>query len=175
MQRETRIAVVGAFVAVILQIVLAPNIAFASIVPNILIVYAIVVAMCLPASASLWIAFFMGLASDLFGFGMIGSLSFLLVIATFTASRLYGAIADGRLAAALGTLMVFILAVNMLYAAFLIGASSTSILDAFIYRALPCTVYECAIGLVIYPLMSRLLEARTHGIGTAAASLKQLR
>ena len=167
MQRETRIAVVGAFVAVILQIVLAPNIAFASIVPNILIVYAIVVAMCLPASASLWIAFFMGLASDLFGFGMIGSLSFLLVIATFTASRLYGAIADGRL--------VFILAVNMLYAAFLIGASSTSILDAFIYRALPCTVYECAIGLVLYPLMSRLLEARTHWIGTAAASLKQLR
>ena len=30
-------------------------------------------------------------------------------------------------------------------------------LDVFLYRALPCALYDCVIGLVLYPLAARVL------------------
>jgi rod shape-determining protein MreD len=149
MQPEAKISIVGAVVIFILQIVVAPNIALFGIVPNLLLIYAIVVAMLLPTNSSLVLAFVCGLASDLLGFGPVGSLAFLLVVAAFA------------------------LVVNLLDALFILGASAAlSPLDAFLYRALPCTLYECVLGLLIYPLMSHLLVGRAPTMGSATPSLR---
>lgn len=173
MQPEAKVSIIGAIVMFVLQIVVAPNIALFGVVPNLLLIYSIVVAMLLPTNSSLVLAFVCGLLSDLLGFGPVGALAFLLVVAAFAASRLYAVFANGRVGTALVTMMIFTLVVNLLYALFILGASAAlSPLDAFLYRALPCTLIECVLGLLIYPLMSHLLVGRAPTMGSATPSLR---
>ena len=58
-------------------------------------------------------------------------------------------------------LVIFVAAtvlVEALYAAFLLALGfDASALDVFLYRALPCALYDCVIGLVLYPLAARVL------------------
>lgn len=172
MQRETRIALIGAVASVVLQIVLAPNIALGGVVPNLLVIYTLIIAMLVPGTLSLWMAFILGLLSDLIGMGPVGSTSLLLLIACFCVSRVFAAIADGRMSGALVTLVVFALLVNVVYSVFLVAASQATLLDALMYRALPQTLFECAMGLVAYPLLAHFLVSRRATPGTATPSLR---
>ncbi|MBE6465968.1 rod shape-determining protein MreD [Denitrobacterium detoxificans] len=158
MQRETKICIIGAIIAVFLQVVVAPNIAIFQVMPNFLIVYTLVVAMLFSDDSVLIIAFVLGFVSDLLGYGPVGSLAFLLVLASFFASRAHAAFANGTVLMPLVILMLFALVVDVLYAAFLLGLSSNlNPIEAFAYRAVPCALYDCVVGLLMYPLLSRLL------------------
>lgn len=173
MQSETKIAVGGAIVAVLLQVILAPNIALFGAVPNFLIVYALVVSMTLPTDGMLVMCFCLGLISDLLGYGPVGSLAFLLVLSGFFAGRMYQMFGNGQMIMALITLVVFAFLTNIFYAAFLIGLTSdVSFADAFLYRALPCSLYECVLGLLVYPIMSHLLVDRRATMGSETPSLR---
>lgn len=168
MQRETTISIVGAVVAVILQVVLAPNIAIFSAMPNFLIVYTLVIAMLLPGDALYAIAFALGMVSDLLGYGPVGALPFLLLIASFAASRAFAVFSNGTVFIPLAVLMVFSMLVEMFYAAFVVAlGTSVGPIDAFIYRALPCTLYDCVLGLLLYPIMSHFLVAKQATMGSA--------
>lgn len=173
MQSETKTALWGAVIALLLQIILAPNIVLFGAVPNFLVVYAIVVSMLLPVDGTLVLCFCLGLISDLLGYGPVGSLSLLLVIAGFAAGRAYQTFGNGQLLMSLLMLVVLTLLVNVLYAAFLIGLSSgMSFGDAFLYRALPCSLYECVLGLLAYPILSHFLVDRRATMGSDTPSLR---
>ena len=58
-------------------------------------------------------------------------------------------------------LVVLALAVDVLFGAFLLGLSpSLSVVDAMVYRALPCALYDCVLGLLLYPLAARATGGR---------------
>lgn len=171
MRRETNIAIIGAIVAVLLQIVLSPNIAIFSAMPNILIIYVLVVAMLMPGDAVFVIAFLMGLMSDLLGYGPVGALPFLLLIASFAAMRAIAVFDNDTLFVSLAILFILTLLVEFFYAAFVLSMSSSiGPIDAFLYRALPCTLYDCVFGLLLYPVMSHFLVATHATMGSSTPS-----
>ena len=163
MQRELFIAIVGAALAVIFDVVISPNIAIYSASPNAMVAYAIVIAMLLAGDAAFVIAFVLGMLCDLLGFGPVGAMPFLLVLAAFLVKRASGIFDNGTLFVPLVTLSVFILGVELLHAAFMLGlGTNISAIDAIVYLAVPCAAFDVVLGLILYPVMSHfLLERRT--------------
>lgn len=158
--RENVIVGIGAVVAVLLQIVVAPNIALLSAQPNVLLAYALVVAIVRPVEAGPVLPFALGLVYDLLGTGPVGGAAFLFVLLSFIASRAFSVLDNDTAFMPLTILVVATFAAELLYGALLIALGlAVSPLDAFLYRALPCALYDCVVGLVLYPIVARLLAA----------------
>ncbi len=175
MQHETTIAVVGAIIAVVLQVVLAPNIAIFSAMPNFLVVYTLVLSMLMEGDSFIVFAFVLGMTSDLLGYGPVGSMAFLLIIASFAASRAFAVFGNGTVFVPLAVLMILSMLAEIFYAVFVVTSGMTSgVIDAFLYRAFPCALYDCVVGLLIYPIMSHFLvtEQATMGSATPTAHLR---
>ena len=156
--REGVVIAVGAVVALLLQIVVAPNIALFSAQPNFLLAYVLVVAIARPLDAGPVLPFALGLVCDLLGSGPVGGYAFLFVIVSFIASRAFSVLDNDTLFMPLVIFVAATVLVEALYAAFLLALGfDASALDVFLYRALPCALYDCVIGLVLYPLAARVL------------------
>ena len=144
---------VGAVVAVLLQVVVAPNIALFGAMPNFVVAYALLVAIVRPMAAGPVMPFVLGLVFDLVSGGPVGAMAFLLVLMTFLAARAFAVLDNDTL---FMPLAIFVACA--LLAAFLLALGfDASALDVFLYRALPCALYDCVIGLVLYPLAARVL------------------
>ena len=156
--REGIVIAVGAVVALLLQIVVAPNIALFSAQPNFLLAYVLVVAIARPLDAGSALPFALGLVCDLLGSGPVGGYAFLFVIVSFIASRAFSVLDNDTLFMPLVIFVAATVLVEALYAAFLLALGfDAGALDVFLYRALPCALYDCVIGLVLYPLAARVL------------------
>ena len=171
MNRDSLAVLIGAVIAVFAQIVIAPNIAILAAAPNFLAAYVLVVAIVRPTNSSLVLAFVLGLLYDLLGYGPVGSMAFLLVLAAFAASRAFSVLNNDTLFMPLVILVVSLLVIEMLYAAFLVALGfSAGMVDAFLYRALPCALYDCVIALLFYPLAVRFLVAGSPLGGSAPSA-----
>lgn len=158
--RENLVVGIGAVVAVALQIVAAPNIALFSAQPNVLLAYVLVVAIVRPLEAGPVLPFVLGLVFDVLGTGPVGGMAFLFVLVSFVASRAFAVFDNDTVFMPLTILVVATFAVEMLYGALLIALGlAVSPIDAFLYRALPCSLYDCVVGLVLFPIFARLLAA----------------
>ena len=152
---------VGAVVAVLLQVVVAPNIALFGAMPNFVVAYALLVAIVRPATAGPVMPFVLGLVFDLVSGGPVGAMAFLLVLMTFLAARAFAVLDNDTLFMPLVILVVSTLVVELFYAVFLMGTGfSAGPLDVFLYRALPCALYDCVVALVMFPLALRFLASR---------------
>lgn len=148
--------VIGAVFAVLLQIVLAPNIALFSAVPNFMLAYALVVAIVRAPKGGALLPFVLGMLFDLMGGGPVGAMAFLLLLASFAASRVFAVMNNDTLFMPLTILVLSTLAVEVLYGLFLVWFGlDVSLLQAFAYRGLPCALYDAVVGLALYPLVSR--------------------
>ena len=166
--REGIVIAVGAVVALLLQIVVAPNIALFSAQPNFLLAYVLVVAIARPLDAGSALPFALGLVS-----GPVGGYAFLFVIVSFIASRAFSVLDNDTLFMPVTIFVVATFAAEMLYGALLIGLGlSASPVDAFLYRALPCTLYDCVVGLVLYPIIARLLASGAQDRGPRTPRLR---
>ena len=102
--------------------------------------------------------FVLGLVFDLVSGGPVGAMAFLLVLMTFLAARAFAVLDNDTLFMPLVIFVAATVLVEALYAAFLLALGfDASSLDVFLYRALPCALYDCVIGLVLYPLAARVL------------------
>ena len=164
---------VGAVVAVLLQVVVAPNIALFGAMPNFVVAYALLVAIVRPATAGPVMPFVLGLVFDLVSGGPVGAMAFLLVLMTFLAARAFAVLDNDTLFMPVTIFVVATFAAEMLYGALLIGLGlSASPVDAFLYRALPCTLYDCVVGLVLYPIIARLLASGAQDRGPRTPRLR---
>ena len=214
--REGVVIAVGAVVALLLQIVVAPNIALFSAQPNFLLAYVLVVAIARPLDAGSVLPFALGLVCDLLGSGPVGGYAFLFVIVSFIASRAFSVLDNDTLFMPVTIFVVATFAAEMLYGALLIGLGliiacflsrftrvhflksaflfpmavpaatvvlvwklifdglglSASPVDAFLYRALPCTLYDCVVGFVLYPIIARLLASGAQDRGPRTPRLR---
>ncbi|MEG0505181.1 MAG: rod shape-determining protein MreD, partial [Raoultibacter sp.] len=162
MTRDSVAVLIGAFIAVIAQVVIAPNIAIFAAFPNFLAAYVLVIAIVRPTNSVLVLAFVLGLLYDFLGFGPVGAMSFLLVLAAFAASRIFSYLNNDTLFMPLVILVVSMVIVEVFYAVFLIGLGlSSGVMDALLYRALPCALYDCVIALVLYPLATHFIAGGT--------------
>ena len=153
MTRDRVSMIVGVLIVFVLQIVLAPNIAIFSIVPNFLAAYALVVAIVRPQNSAVVLGFVLGMIYDILGYGPMGSLALLLVIATFCITQVFSVLDADSPSMTLVLLLVSLLAVELVYALILLLFGMVDSLGAaIIYRALPCALYNCVPALIFYPL-----------------------
>lgn len=162
-ERTRFLVIVGSVIAVLLQIVIAPNIAIAGAMPNFLLVFAMIVAIACPSEGGVVLPFVMGMIFDLMGGGPVGAMAFLLIVFSFAASRAFAVLDNENLFMPFVTLVVSMLVVEVLYGVFLIWFSvDVSFADAFLYRGLPCALYDAVVGLVLYPILSRVLSSSSQ-------------
>ena len=168
--RDHASVVVGAVIVVLLQLVVAPNIAIFSAMPNFILVYCLLVAIVRPATAGPVLPFVLGLVSD-FAIGTpIGSTALLLVLFSFLASRAFSVLNNDTFFVPLVVIAVASFAVELLLGAFSLSIGvDVDLMSAIVYRALTCGLYDCVAALVLYPLASRLLTPPSPmGPGTPA-------
>ncbi|WP_080798172.1 rod shape-determining protein MreD [Arabiibacter massiliensis] len=171
--RENIVVAAGALVALVLQVVVAPNIALFSAQPNFLLAYVLVAAIANPHGEGPVMPFLLGLAYDLLGTGPVGGMALLFVLASFAASRAFAVLDNDTLFMPLTILAVAAFAVEMIYGALLVALGlPAGPLDAFLYRALPCALYDCVVGLVLYPLAARLLAGGAQDRGPRTPRLR---
>lgn len=171
--RENIVVAIGAVIAVLLQIVVAPNIALFSAQPNFLLCYVLVVAIVRPLDAGPVLPFVLGLVYDLIGSGPVGGMALLFVVASFVASRAFSVLDNDTLFMPLTILVVATFATEMLYGALLIALGMpVSPVDALLYRALPCSLFDCIVGLVLYPLLARVLADGAQDRGPRTPRLR---
>lgn len=158
MTRDNIVLVVGALMAVVAQIVVAPNIALFSVMPNVIVVYVLLVAIVRPATSGPVLPFILGLIFDLLSGGPVGAMAFLLPLFAFLASRAFSVLDNDTLFMPLVIFIVTAVIIESLYGVFLLALGlGVSPVDAFLYRALPCALYDCVVGLVLYPFAARIL------------------
>ena len=132
----------------------------------------LVVAIARPLDAGPVLPFALG-SSATFCSGPVGGYAFLFVIVSFIASRAFSVLDNDTLFMPVTIFVVATFAAEMLYGALLIGLGlSASPVDAFLYRALPCTLYDCVVGLVLYPIIARLLASGAQDRGPRTPRLR---
>lgn len=161
-ERHTVIVLVGAVIALLLQIMVAPTIALFHAVPNFMLAFVLVVAIARPDEAGILLPFALGLIYDLLGTGPLGGMALLFMLVSFVAAKIFMILDNDTLFMPLIILIVATLTVEVMYGGLLIllGLPVTP-LDALLYRALPCSLYDCVFALIMYPIMVRLLRETT--------------
>lgn len=155
--RARTLIIIGAVVAFVLQVIVAPLITIFSAMPNFMMVYVIAVTLATRSEEAI-LAFSMGILYDLIGGGPVGAMAFLLLIATFCVSRAMRAFDNDTLFIPLIIMLVATLAVEGSYGALLVGLGYPgTILEAIGYRIVPCALYDWVIGIVVYLIMGRLI------------------
>lgn len=153
------IAILGALLAVVLQIVVAPNIAVMGTMPHFIIVYAVAISLVLPRDQVYVIVFVLGMIGDLLGYGPVGALPFILLISALAIDLAQKTFGNGTLFVSCIIVVAFTIVVHFLHAAFMIAmTSSYSALEAFVLIAIPEALYDCLLAVLCYLVMRRLLS-----------------
>ena len=159
--RETVASVIGAVIAVLLQIIVAPAITLFAAVPNFIIAFCIVRAVAVPGSAGPFVPLVCGLLFDLVGGGPVGAMAFVLVLVTVLASRLFIALNNDTLFMPVAIMILCIVISEVIYGLiFVVCGADVPLGEAFLYRTLPCMLYDCVIGLLMYPIAVRTMVDR---------------
>ena len=128
--QERIVTIVGAVLAVLLQIILAPHIGLFGVVPNIIVAYTLVV----------------------------GAMAFSLMLFSVVAARVFDTMNNDTLFMPLFVLGIGVLLVELSYGMFLLlFGYPAGLFEAIAYRVFPCFVYDLVIGLLLYPLAKRFL------------------
>lgn len=147
----------GAVLAILLQVVLAPNISLFGSFPCIPLVYVLTFAAVSPNSCGPLMPFAVGLVCDLLGSGPVGALAFLFMVASLCIARLFCVMNNDSLFMPLLSMFVALVVVESLYGILLIAIGlPVGYLEAFFTRAVPCALYDFAVALLVYPSMIRL-------------------
>ena len=173
--RESVLLAVGAVVAVVLQIVLAPNVAILGAMPNFALVYMATSAMLAKRDMVVVVAFCCGLALDLIGTYTVGVYAGLFVVAAFAAMRSAAFFGSDTLGATFVISMACSLLVEVLGGGFYASNSGISIASALLNRALPCALYDCAMVFIVLPVLSRLFASAAPSHKAPTSSTVRLR
>ena len=173
--RETVVLIIGGIVAFVLQFVLASNISILGVMPNFVLAYVAIVAMLRQSDLIIGMAFILGLLTDLTGSGSVGVMAALFTLAACIASRTAESMGHDTVVASLLISMMTSLVVEVCYALLYVITVGASIVDVFLLRALPCALYDCAVVLILMPLLSYLLERSAPSHTVPESSTVRLR
>ena len=160
--RSSVVVAIGGVIAMLLQIVVAPNIAISYAMPNFALAYVLALAVTRPTRPCIVPAFVMGIAFNLFAGGPVGGMAFLLVLAAFLISRAFTVVTNDTMFMPILAIVVASVAVEFFYGGLVVatGTDGVGLFDAFLLRALPCALYDCVAGLVLLPLVMKFVVAR---------------
>lgn len=172
-EKNNFVLIIGAIAAFVLQIALAPAISLFSAQPNFLLAYALVISIVIPTEAGPVLPFVLGLLYDLTGTGPVGGMALLLVVVCFIASRVFSLMDNDTLFMPLAIFVACALVIELCYGMLLMACGlAANPVEALLTRALPCALYDCAVGLVLYFIMVRLMAGGTQDRGLRTPKLR---
>ena len=172
-EKNNFVLIIGAIAAFVLQIALAPAISLFSAQPNFVLAYALVISIVIPTEAGPVLPFVLGLLYDLTGTGPVGGMALLLVVVCFIASRVFSLMDNDTLFMPLAIFVACALVIELCYGMLLMACGlAANPVEALLTRALPCALYDCAVGLVLYFIMVRLMAGGTQDRGLRTPKLR---
>ena len=96
-------------------------------------------------------------------------------MAAFVASRAAGFFGNDTLGATFAISMAVSLLVEVLYAGFYVSAVGVPAGDALLQRALPCALYDCAMVLIVLPILTRLFASAAPSHKAPSSATVRLR
>ena len=148
---ERIFTVVGAVVALLLQIVIAPYIPVFSAIPNFIVAYVCAVAIARSSSFGPVMPFVLGLLFDIVGGGPIGAMAFSLTLFTCVMSRVFSGANNDTVFMAIAFVALAVLLVDLSYGVFLLlFGYNASLFEASAYRIVPCFVYDVIISFIVF-------------------------
>lgn len=172
MTTERIFIVAGAFVSVLLQLLVAPYIAISFAVPNFILAFTMVVAIVRPHSFGCVLPFVLGLAFDLMGGGPVGAMTFSLTLFSYVLARYFESSGNDSVVMSIVFVALGILLVELSYGIFLLlFGYNANLFDALAYRIAPCFLYDMVIALVLYPVARRFIQPT----GVTRTDITQLR
>lgn len=150
--------IVGAVIAVICQVMLAPNMHVLAAAPNFVLAYVIAVAVANARGGSYIMAFLVGLAFDLSSTGPVGSMAFVCVATMLLSSLAFRALDNETPFVPIVIIICASFLSEMMYGLLMIACGvDVSLLDALVFVALPCGLYDTVIALLAYALVLRFV------------------
>ena len=164
--------IVGAVLAVFLQIALAPYIAIGSAMPNFIVIFAVIAAVSRPHTYGALLPFVLGLVFDFAAGGPVGAMAFSLTAFSCLISRIYASLENDTLFMPLAIMVLGLFLVELSYGVFLmLFGYNAGLFEALAYRVIPCFVYDLVLGVVMYLFLSRFLRQT----GSVRHNITQLR
>lgn len=159
MTPERIFAVVGALVALLLQVLVAPYISIGAAMPNFVVAFVCAVAIARAHTYGAVMPFVMGLLFDLVGGGPLGAMAFSLTLFSFVAARLFAHSSNDSVLIAIVFLGISVLLVEVSYGVFLLlFGYGASFFEAIAYRIAPCFLYDFVISLVLFLVARRFAQ-----------------
>jgi rod shape-determining protein MreD len=145
--------------AVLLQVGLAPALSLGGVVPNFLLLVTVTLALVEGPNWGAAAGFSAGLLFDLLGTGPVGPMALVLAIVGFVSGMLHANMfAEGWLLP-LSVLAMASVATGLMYQVVLFVLGDVgSFWTAFVTVVLPESLYNVALGLLIYPVLARFLR-----------------
>lgn len=155
-----RIAIiVGAVLATLLQVLLAPHIPIAYAIPNFMVAYCMAVSVVRASEISPVLPFLLGLLYDLMSGGPVGAMAFTLTLFSMLSAWLFQRANNDTRFMAIAVLVMSILFVELTYGmVYLLFGYAAGFIEAIVYRIVPCFLYDAVIAVVLYFAVSRLLR-----------------
>ena len=164
--------VVGAALAVFLQVALAPYIAIGPAMPNFVVIFAVIAAVSRPHAYGALLPFILGLAFDLVGGGPVGAMAFSLTAFSCLVARLFASLENDTLFMPLVMMALGLFLVELSYGAFLLlFGYNAGLFEALAYRVVPCFAYDLVLAVILYLFLSRFLRQS----GSVHHNITQLR
>ena len=149
---------VGALLAVLLYIVVGPTLSISGIQPNILFAFSAVLCIVRPNNVSLGCAFILGLLGGFLGTGTLGSMAFVMVFVAFLMTQYFSMVDNDSPFMQIIGIVLSLLVCEFFYAFLLtITGLDISLMSLFIYRVLPCALYDIVVALIMLPLVIRFI------------------
>ena len=164
--------VVGAVVALLLQLLVAPYIIVLSAMPNFTIAFTVAVAIARPRQYGPVLPFVLGLAYDLISGGPVGAMAFSLTLFTYLIARYFDSVGNDSLVMSLAFIVLGVLLVELSYGIFLLlFGFSANLFEALVYRMAPCFIYDSVLAVVCFFIARRFVQPT----GATRADITQLR
>lgn len=165
-------AIVCSVIAVLLQIILAPNIHILLAAPNFILAFVVAYSVANYQRAGYVLAFVLGIAYDFLGSGPIGAMALVCVLAAFFATLFMRLLDNESMFIPLVTVILVCLCAEIFYGILMFAFGyDVGLLEVFTQLILPCALYDIVISIVVYLLISRFIyrndnQAQMTFIGT---------
>lgn len=159
--REKLFVIIGAVIAVVFQLILAPNIAVGNASPNFLLEFTLVIAVSRGGRPATVLAFILGLIFGLLSSNPVGAMAFALVAAGAVASFVVRFLDNDTFFMPAVILMAAVLLTQLIYGILLCSfVPEIGIVDALVYRALPCALYDAVLSVIILLIARKFMSPK---------------
>ncbi len=150
--------IIGAVIAVVLQLVLAPNIQIFTAEPNFILCYVVALAVLFARDIGYTTAFILGIIYDFSGDGPVGAMAFVCVAATFFAALFMRLLDNETVIVPIIIIICVVFASELAYGLLMMACGvDVGFFEMLGYAVLPNWVYDAVLSLIAYPLVLRFV------------------